>query len=891
MSIASKQVNTAIARSTETIFKKGTIPNILQILADIEGSKLVRILGMPTFEAITQTLRSKSNVDDFNINVFDFIEDMVILYNEQIDQGTQINRQLAASEIEFRKLINDIRQIGDLANEVVLANDILRRHGFYAFDTFNNTDKLDMARTTAFVDIEAGTLEIPSDRSIKIDMSHLFDQDAHAVTLVTPGGASVAQVAGTRFGNMFDGTISSWIISVTTSALEDRAKIRFEFPLGNRFSPSVDRTFGQEFNRLIIRPIVPLNDDDRDRAIVVSYKNSFTDDFETLPLNEVSFNGSDIVMDINLPAIAGWGVTPPAERYIKTHISHLRFEMSKTIPDLIIANQNIYFFSLASIDMYRIKYRQKAKGISKSNQIKGNNPIGTLNNVSMAASHHLPIGTMVSYFVAEDNYLPGVFVDQSGEFMPPESPFVVDFVQREDMNNPESSGVLQTELREWAIQQTGFVFQGIDYKTWEPDWRKIVPVDGVANAIDDGEIGDMVVKFENVAEFDTQERSHKSGPLWSNPSGLPEEIINSISYYRVIEFYDALLPNSLVVRQGKDAWICIDDRTDLIKTVQATGVWVDDEGTDPPTYVSPGTIVKGSVRDVKGKLSIPFVFGRPFQSLIEDTDYFVEYGDNFVNVIRNYGTAGSIAPLGSDNVKFKVDYRIGDPSLTWTTHYHLDRGVDATVLVNMSGVKIARVINRDENTGIIIGEFTVNANGIIPLHQIGAGQGWFSLIIEVNSTTWSPTEEGNAKVTRPSTVRQYAWLSPLRPISSHDMTQLIAKENHDYTTVVYPDTRKHFVEDDGRASVRLWVNDPTYPPASGSVLSYGTTITHETLENGLPLGATGIFASDETVSQFYDVAYTSISEVTDHVLVRMDLETRDPNVTPRIDGYAVRVLN
>ena len=77
----------------------------------------------------------------------------------------------------------------------------------------------------------------------------------------------------------------------------------------------------------------------------------------------------------------------------------------------------------------------------------------------------------------------------------------------------------------------------------------------------------------------------------------------------------------------------------------------------------------------------------------------------------------------------------------------------------------------------------------------------------------------------PSSVKQYAWINPLRPISFHDLTSLIPKEDHDFVSIVYPDSKTHFIQDDNRASVWLAVNDPTYPPASGGALTYNTSIS------------------------------------------------------------------
>ena len=86
------------------------------------------------------------------------------------------------------------------------------------------------------------------------------------------------------------------------------------------------------------------------------------------------------------------------------------------------------------------------------------------------------------------------------------------------------------------------------------------------------------------------------------------------------------------------------------------------------------------------------------------------------------------------------------------------------------------------------------------------------------------------------------------------------------------------------------VNDPTYP-ATGVVDALGTIVAHYDLQDGSGLTAADIFEDDASVGKFYDASFTAISTISDHVLVKIDMTTRDPNVTPRVDGYAVRVLN
>jgi hypothetical protein len=253
-------------------------------------------------------------------------------------------------------------------------------------------------------------------------------------------------------------------------------------------------------------------------------------------------------------------------------------------------------------------------------------------------------------------------------------------------------------------------------------------------------------------------------------------------------------------------------------------------------------------------------------------------------------------------VTFTVDYKLMVPTTTWITYFYLERGVEATLTVNMLGVSKIVVLNRDEFTSAVLGVYETTtrdsdqvgvAVGTVNLHEIGTGEGWFECRVELKAPMWpwSPL----AGVTAPTTTKQYAWMTPLKIVSYHDLTHNVSRQDHGFAAIKYPDSGKHEVTEDGSASVWLAVNDPTYP-ATGVVDGYATVISHPDLDAGgtsmlWTTGATGIFESDDTISKFYDLSYSAISEITDHMFVKVELLSEDPNTTPRVAGYSVRILN
>lgn len=873
MSLTKRQLTSSINDALSRLFRRGRIPSFADVFKEI---RLPAQLGMPYFSAFKQTPRKVSSPDIFNQNLLDFMQDVKLLNEELIDQGVRIARQTDLSSIEFDKVISDVRDAKNDALQIILTKDFARGIGVYAYDDFTSLAHVDTTRTTATVDIETTTASLPIDEVRKIDMKHLLPKVSTQVQVLYRKDATLSQIDGTAFGNVFDDTYSMWAVEVSVPENEGDVTISFEVPLGNPESLDVTERFGREFNSFSFITLSSLSQSN-DLAVEIAYKNGIATEYTTLPVVASAKNGAFTVYDIDLTSIAGWSQTSLQERHEKTHIRSLRFTMTKSTPDFNVAGRDIYVFSMVDLSLYRKIYKSRGSLYSNSLPIAGPPP-KTLTKASLLAAQSAPANSSITWYMAQDRYLPMYFVDQGGEYVPPGSPDATGITEVTGWEDPHTSGIRQTDLRYWAEKVGAYTYDGTDYASWEPSWVKVVPADDQVGGMVGGDPGVSVVDFGNTSV------AGRTSPVdWASPSSLPEVEYGGIDVYRVVNFYDQVLPGTIEVYQGKDSWIGSTENTFARRTVLVTSGVLSDDDTEP-SYIAPGEIINGSVREVRSPGAEPEEY---YDGEGASPDYYVKYYTDFLLIYRNIGTADDIIDLADDTIEFKVDIKEDVTIRKWKTYFYVPPGKDAGVTINMGGVSEAKVINRDEESNINIGEVLVGENGTVDFTQIGQGFGWFEVTINVNSDNWNP----NVSVVKSGSLRQYAWNQPLRLVSSHDLLYRINIDDHTNCSVFYPDSNEFYVDDVGDSSVWLGVNDPTTPAeATGTDQDIYTYIRHATLASGYPLEAGYIFEDQDSISQFYDVTYTIVGSIVDNLLVRADMYTSNRTISPYIDGYAVRAI-
>lgn len=879
MSIVGTQRRKYLTRTLKELFKKGHIPFLSDVLSEdpfpYDGET-------PSLLPTRQNLRSISDPEVFNSNLLDFIDDIDVITTEHRIQNSEIGRELFLSDLEMRKLMGDIKDLKQKAAELIVNNDFARGIGVYASDDFSSLRYIDMIRTTALVDIDATTVYLPVRFHEKIDMDHLIGEEAPPKFNVTQENTEVNSIAGTKFGNLFDDNMSSWIVSVNVDKELPRLTLSFEIDLGNPLSRDVSDRVGQEFNRLSMTSQM------KDASLELSYKNSVTSGFQDLPISAITNTGDLITYDIDLTRIAGWSKTQQSLRYKTSHITRLKIIMTRNTPDIIIGNQATYRFVFTDISMFRTVYRNRASLISKTIPI--NREFPTISKASLIVFDRKPPLTSLDYFIAEDKYLPAYFVSRNLHYRKPGSPDITGIYVDVDWLNPETSGIRQSELRDWAEGVGGYTDLNLsadDWAEWDPDWVKM-NVFNEGPALDESDVGPRVVSFGNVDMIDS--RKTEAQPTWPDASGGASASIGGIDFFRVVDTYDRIIEPTLVVRQGKNSWL--KKRRTIFSLRDSVGTGPLDGDLSSPTITAPGVVVKGSVRDVRTPTAPTEEF---YDGSGPNPDYFVEYSGNNIVMKRNIGKGGDIVNLSEDDINFRYTYKEPVDVAIWESFFFLVEGEKGGLNINMGGVEVdgVTITGRDATTGVETAIVTVS-DGRVRFHEIGDGFGWYQVQIRTlnvpsgSTLDWQAVGPGG-RVQLVGAPKQYAWLAPLQVVSFYELSRETNVEDHSKCAIHFPDSKEFYVNQGGNtSSVWLAVNDPS---STGSNPEEIVEIANASIPGIFPLTSSGIFGSPNSVSQFYDVSYTAVGTKTDHFYVKIDLQTKDRNITPIVDGYALRVVD
>lgn len=850
MSLVEKQITRSLDKVIENFLKIGRLPDAMDVVSAASS-----YTGTPTLLPKKQPARTRSSIDVFNSNLLATVADLEVLFDEQIDQELLVGRQLAASDNEFRKLLNEIRDLTIEANEIVLANDVVLSLGAYSFDDFSSLKKVDTKRTTAVVDVDDTTVRLPVKFVSKVALPKL-----KPVITVWPKAPS--KEIGS-FMELTGETTGLWTLRVEERGDTVNTTVTIDVDLRDASK------HGYEFNRLVIgTPLGPT-----DMGIAVLYKNSLTPDYTLLPTTIIA--GRDTrTFEVNLSEIAGWSETPQIERYNKTNITSLRLVLTKSTPDEIIGGNYVHYFPLTSISLYRFVYKSDATLVSRSIELSSTKSF-TLHSATLAAGGVAPAGSRVDFYIAEDRYLPAYFANSSDEYRKAGSPDITQVIS-DTTATPSPTGVLQTELRDWAILNGGYTFNGEDYADWEPEWKKITPTEGFSQATI-GDVGQKVANFNNAMKVIGDDI------VWADPSGTIEDSVGGINFYRVAEFFTEPILSTIVLRQGRDTWKKTVEDVFVVRTEVGHGPL--DGDLEDPTWEARGSIIRGSVKNVK---TVNGPENEYYISTGADAQYYVEYfdapNDDKMVIHANKFVGNDMLNL-ADDIEFTVNYSDPETIVTWETYFYLEEGEKGALQIDGGAISSITVIAYSRDDARENGRKVLGSDNYVDLTEVGQSSGWYKVSIVARSDTWSPLDS----VVVIGSPKQWYWMAPLKVVPYHELTNRTSAEDHAATAIHFADDEQYRIADDNTSSVWLAVNDPTYPSDQNG--EKWTQLINLNINGGLPLTAADIFSNASSIGAFYSLSYTGIGALVDHALVKFELHTNDRNITPVIDGYSIRVVS
>ena len=865
MSISRKQV-VGITNSIIERFIKGAdgafakIPHTDEVVRELKKVSSTFTPGEPRFSPMKVKKRSTSSSHIYNENLAGIVRDMKVLYEEQHDQVNQILRSFSASESELRKARRDLAKSRRELDSLLLTVD--SSEGFFLSftDNFLDLEYIDVKRSTGVdVDTSEGMILLAGEQEdtySKIPLPHYNGVKNGNWEIIT-GQSAISEQAlapGTRFEYMFNDTSRAWKQQIYATS-RDTIAGKFTVRLTSDGSSI---------------PINAIKVDPHSGGpiyVEIKYRDKPTDTFRSV----YSVNPARTILSEET-----WQINAvPTKRQVL--YSEFEFTLLKDKEDFIDADgRYVYEFGIKNLSI--IYSANTVEGDLRSETIPFEGYDGetiTINDVVLTVNEEVPTNTSITYYVAPDEYVRGgIFVNASGIATSPEDPNRINFAS----GVPDSSTrVLQSQLANWvdSAKSGQFVWEGVDWGSWEPNWQPIQPINASAGSTSTGSKGTRVAAMDNISVVDDEgSLSDTLDNEWVSPSGTT---INGIEFYQINQFTTSPIPETVEIRQGKNCWVRTVDNEEVHRKNTTYAV----EGT---AITLPGSVVPNSVTNVIASGTVPEsetnVFVGPNESATPD--YTVSYTSNTVTVNRSQTAGGSSYKQMPQGRGIRFDYQLIETTTRtrFITYYHLLPHQSNTLTITAAAandVEEARVYNLDPDTSEIIDtvEFQKSGSTLVALlHNIGRSYGWYKVMIEFSGTNTSFDPTLIAQYTSSSAIPYYAWLAPMVVVSPHVLHYNTHRDDHTKCAIIT----------DRQGFSYIHVNDPT---------TATNTSRYQIYQNGAsnPISADDIFASAASVKSFYTLKYRYITTEVDHLLFKAELRATDTTRTPTLRSYTLRIAN
>jgi hypothetical protein len=235
MTISVRQFDKVYNKFLLQFLKEGTIPSyndvVLRAGDELPGTDKP---NDPIYRYIPQAYGEVFDIDLYNRLLSQILLDLEVLFEET----TAINRiniqRILNSDLfhdvhsfELKRLIN---QLDSLLFTLQGADD----NFFSSFDNFTDLSKTDLSLSTpGVVDTIEQVLSLPIglQGSLKLSLAHLIDSTSPSdLTISRPDAASLGNIPGTKFGNVFADATNAWGIILETPT-DGPVEVSFTFRL------------------------------------------------------------------------------------------------------------------------------------------------------------------------------------------------------------------------------------------------------------------------------------------------------------------------------------------------------------------------------------------------------------------------------------------------------------------------------------------------------------------------------------------------------------------------------------------------------------------------------------------------------------------------------------
>lgn len=519
MSVRQIQIQTVLDGIAESLFTRGIHPTVEQIMhkAADHFREFPAGLPLPIPPDIT---KSPTSVEAWNVMLARFLNNLEVLYQASLEQIDEIMALNTTLRVQIENLKTKRKAVERQIDDYLLSLYNTEGYFYSASDSFVNLDIVDLNLTSAYIDINSGTLSLPivgggSSRA----RPDYFGTPGISVSV---DGVNQPWVEGAAFSNALDSfTNTAWFISVSTTKPSEVITTVL-LPVTVPGHLDVSRV---EFSPYGVSPVQLL-----------------------VETTQTNVTGTGTASPVTLPF--GNKIQTSADRM--TFVSsartadQMRFTLRKTEHDyteeLNGVVHYVYLFGAKDIAVTHATYDSHATYVSKSLAIVEELVLETaIDAVTLFVDDEIPTNTSIKYYVALDN-------------------------------GDEDAGINTFAWREIAPLGSDPAKSIVRFDGARKVVRKIV-----TDPISADEIQAIPL---NTDEPDERQR---------NPTG---SIIPGVDIYRLAEFDEAYLANSLTLEEGINTTRIYHIPYDA-DAIADLDYWVD-VIADPDTEVAYGRIDTGT---------------------------------------------------------------------------------------------------------------------------------------------------------------------------------------------------------------------------------------------------------------------------------------------------------
>lgn len=347
--------------------------------------------GEPRMQLRLQGYRTKFRRDLFNQTVDEFLEDLDLLFDENVAVATRLLMGINADDVRCKSLRYQLSLLDDKLEDLLLAEPATTGYFFGVYDSFVDFSKVDQADTTAEVDIETGTVRLPQAGGVdKVNLGFMMNRVLAPMKFYPPEPIINSRaIPGARFGSLFDDLIGTAWGAQVVSSQNVPITLEFTFPLSSadpdtktlNFEPATVASGAVSISRVDVDPLGPTA-----MGLVILYSMD-QQNWLKLPDHPSQLNIDGKKISLRFEAVLA---------------KYLRFQLTKasdeTIPDPKQPAYN-YTYGLRGISVYTMGYASLGELKSKELAPDGiDAPV--VNKVALTVDEKVPDGTDIDYYVS-----------------------------------------------------------------------------------------------------------------------------------------------------------------------------------------------------------------------------------------------------------------------------------------------------------------------------------------------------------------------------------------------------------------------------------------------------------------------------------------------------------